>query len=106
MHRLEPIARIGQRPRHDHTHGIVQVGHLHLALDIDLLDRTNFHGHLPLVGFSTEPTVKYKPKPHASTERKNAALSSGNAVLIYMPLPSSNPAVCVTRGIKVTYQCR
>ena len=30
MHRLEPVARIGQRTRHDHAHGVIEVALLHL----------------------------------------------------------------------------
>ncbi len=38
--------------------------------------------------------------------RKNDALSSGSAVLMNMPLASSNPAAWLTRGTTVKYQCR
>ena len=30
VHRLEPVARIRQRPRHDHAHGVIEVAFLHL----------------------------------------------------------------------------
>ena len=33
MHGLEPVARIRQRPRHDHAHGVIEVGALHLVED-------------------------------------------------------------------------
>ena len=33
MHRLEAVARIGQRARHDHAHGVIEVGALHLLRD-------------------------------------------------------------------------
>ncbi len=33
MHRLEAVARIRQRPRHDHAHGVIEVGALHLVQD-------------------------------------------------------------------------
>ena len=32
MHRLQPVARVGQSARHDHAHGIVEVGASHLLL--------------------------------------------------------------------------
>ncbi len=35
MHRLQPVADIGQRPRHDHAHRVIEVGALHLLLDGD-----------------------------------------------------------------------
>ncbi len=35
VHRLEAVAHVGQRPRHDDAHGIVQVGAFHLLFDID-----------------------------------------------------------------------
>jgi len=35
MHRLEPVARIGQRARHDHAHGVIEVGAFHLVEDGD-----------------------------------------------------------------------
>ena len=38
------------------------------------------------------------------TSRRNRALSSGMAVLIYMPLPISKPAVRTIRGMMVRYQ--
>ena len=33
VHRLEPVARIGQRARHDHAHGVIEVAALHLVGD-------------------------------------------------------------------------
>ena len=33
MHRLQAVARIGQRPRHDHAHGVIEVAALHLVED-------------------------------------------------------------------------
>ena len=33
MHGLQPVARIRQRPRHDHAHGVIEVGALHLVED-------------------------------------------------------------------------
>ena len=33
MHRLEAVARIRQRARHDHAHGVIEVGALHLVED-------------------------------------------------------------------------
>ena len=38
MHRLEPVARIRQRPRHDHAHGVIEVRALHLVRDRDGTD--------------------------------------------------------------------
>ena len=33
MHRLQAVARIGQRARHDHAHGVIEVGAFHLVED-------------------------------------------------------------------------
>ena len=33
MHGLEPVARVRQRPRHDHAHGVIEVGAFHLVED-------------------------------------------------------------------------
>ena len=33
MHGLEPVARVRQRPRHDHAHRVIEVGALHLLRD-------------------------------------------------------------------------
>ena len=33
VHRLEAVARVGQRSRHDHAHGVVEVGAFHLVED-------------------------------------------------------------------------
>ena len=33
MHRLEAVARVGQRARHDHAHGVIEVAALHLLGD-------------------------------------------------------------------------
>ena len=35
MHRLEPVARVRQRARHDHAHGVIEVTALHLLGDGD-----------------------------------------------------------------------
>ena len=36
MHRLQAIPQIRDGPRHDHRHGIVEIGRFHLGRDIDL----------------------------------------------------------------------
>ena len=33
MHRLEAVARVGQRARHDHAHGVIEIRTLHLIGD-------------------------------------------------------------------------
>ena len=38
LHRLQPVARIGQRARHDHAHGVIEVGAPHLLFDGDRRD--------------------------------------------------------------------
>ena len=35
MHGLQPVAHVGQRAAHDHTHRVVEVGAFHLLLDGD-----------------------------------------------------------------------
>ena len=40
MHRLQPVARVGQRARDDHAHRVIEIGAAHLLFD--------GHGHLPL----------------------------------------------------------
>src|ERR1700680_1020711 len=39
VHGLEPVAHVGQRPRHDDGHGVLEERALHLLLDLDGLDR-------------------------------------------------------------------
>ena len=46
MDGLEPVAGIRQGARHDHAHGVIEVCLLHLLVDIDLLNQTNFHSQL------------------------------------------------------------
>jgi len=55
----------------------------------------------PAVGHRTPPL-----RPHPPTPRRNAAHSSGAAVLMNIPVPISKPAACVTRGITLAYQWR
>src|SRR4029078_962750 len=38
VHRLEPVLDQRQRPADDHAHRVVDVGALHLLLDVDRLD--------------------------------------------------------------------
>ncbi len=38
VHRLEAVARIRQRPRHDHAHGVIEIRALHLLGDRDGAD--------------------------------------------------------------------
>ena len=35
VHRLEAVAHVRQRPRHDHAHGVIEVGLFHLIFEID-----------------------------------------------------------------------
>ena len=47
MHRLQPVARIRQRARHDHAHGVIEIGALHLVEDGN---GTNIRGRRRLAG--------------------------------------------------------
>ncbi len=38
VHGLQPVAHIGQRPRDDHAHRVVQIRRLHLGVNVDLAD--------------------------------------------------------------------
>ena len=53
MHRLEAVARVGQRARHDHAHGVIEIGALHLLDDGDGAHiggaRTGFPGCLIVI---------------------------------------------------------
>ncbi len=44
VHRLQAVARVGQGPRHDDRHGVVEEGPLHLLLDLDGLDAAEVDG--------------------------------------------------------------
>ena len=35
MHRLQPVAHVGKRARHDHAHGVIEIGALHLVDERD-----------------------------------------------------------------------
>ena len=49
VHRLQAVADVGQGPRHDDRHGVVQEGALHLVLDLDRLDRADSAGAVAAV---------------------------------------------------------
>ena len=49
VHRLEPVAHIGQRPRHDDAHGVVEIRRLHFDVDVDLADGSEFHENYSLL---------------------------------------------------------
>ncbi len=38
MHGFQAVAHIGQRPAHDHAHGVIQIGLTHLVFEIDVQD--------------------------------------------------------------------
>ncbi len=43
VNRFQPIPGIGQSTRHDHAHGVIQIGVAHLGIYINLLD-------IPIIG--------------------------------------------------------
>ncbi len=52
VHRLEPVAHVGQRPAHDHRHRVVDVAALHLGVEVDrfgavVLDRRYLSHEFP-----------------------------------------------------------
>src|SRR5258705_250185 len=51
MHRLEAVARVRQRTRHDHAHGVIEIRALHLVRDRDGPDVRGLCGLLRLVVF-------------------------------------------------------
>jgi len=68
---LQAVARIGQRSRDDHAHGVVEVGALHLLFDVDLADRAEIH-HLAVTSSpSTSASGGRIPTPnrHKDTSR-------------------------------------
>src|SRR5205823_11994117 len=46
MDGLQAVARVGQGPRHDHGHGVVEERPLHFLLELDGLDRPEFERRL------------------------------------------------------------
>ena len=77
VHRLQPVAHIGQSPAHDHAHGVIEIAFLHLLFDGDERNFTGIGGrnHAILVVFvshgipSESPSQDHpnqvlpKPKP-------------------------------------------
>ena len=47
---LEAVADVGERPPHDHRHRVVDVGGLHLLLDVDGDDPLLLWFHVSLMG--------------------------------------------------------
>src|ERR1700694_5768960 len=82
MYRLEAVARIRQRPGHDHAHGVIEVAALHLVEDgnrtnIGRARRLSGLGIFRLrqrenpVSFSFESySVSEAPKPPPTGQRK------------------------------------
>ena len=52
MHRLESVTHIRQGPTHDHAHGVIEIGLLHLVLEIDSQNFFCELGHLEETGMS------------------------------------------------------
>ena len=44
VHRLQAVARVGQGPRHDHAHGVVQIRAAHLVVNVDTLNLSDLSG--------------------------------------------------------------
>ena len=42
VHRLQPVAGIGQRPRDDHAHGVIKIGAAHLLVNVNAVDCSCF----------------------------------------------------------------
>ncbi|GAB4435413.1 MAG: hypothetical protein Kow00120_02220 [Anaerolineae bacterium] len=48
LHGFEAIAGVGERARHNHAHGVIEVRLAHLPVNIDKSNQTNFHLALAL----------------------------------------------------------
>ncbi len=87
VHRLEPVAHVGERPAHDHRHRVVEVGAAHLLLDRhrhDVVVRTFgvvawFFAHRPSLNRGPAmrqgsagggPRSDYRPIPPSSQVRR------------------------------------
>ncbi len=73
MDRLQPVAHVGKRPRHDHAHGVIEVGALHLLFDAD---RRNVEGRWR----GRRRSVGWRGQIYA-LRRLNSAANKGNAGL-------------------------
>jgi hypothetical protein len=73
VHRLKPVADVRQRTGHDHAHGVVDVGPLHLVLDVDRLDTVVFRRqgfrHFVLLGCTVLCGQKARGGLHVQTAR-------------------------------------
>ena len=47
MHGLQTVAHVGQRAGHDHAHGVIEIGPLHLLGDSDGADVGRLAGGSP-----------------------------------------------------------
>ncbi len=56
MYRLEPVAHVGQRPRYDDAHGVVEIRRLHFDVDVDLADGSEFHETFPCLTIAKHQT--------------------------------------------------
>ena len=60
MHRLQTISNVGNGPRHDHAHGIIEVGFFHLCFDENLTYSPFFR----LFSHKIVIKVRQYPPPH------------------------------------------
>ncbi len=62
LHRLEPVAGVGQGAGRDHAHGVIEIGVTHLAGDIELLYGSDLH-HLTSGAIIAESGPAHKSAP-------------------------------------------
>src|SRR5204863_3427820 len=93
-HAIELGADAASPPRNERD--LTSVGHPHDVILNSLEDAPQ----LP----RTDVDRDCDPQFHASASRSAAAARSGDVVLTNTPVPSSNPAGTVRRGVMRTYQ--
>ena len=58
MDRFEAVSSVRQRPLHDDTHGVIEVGLTHLGFDARQPDVAYFHERIPLAWQITHAAPK------------------------------------------------
>ena len=93
VHGLEPVAHVGQRPRHDDGHGVLEERALHLLLDLDGLDRR--WGGLGNLGPGAGPAVASYPRAWPSGPVTSVLISGGGRCRVRLSDVEEAHVLCV-----------
>lgn len=107
MDRFETVSSVRQRPLHDDTHGVIEIGLAHLVFNACQPDVAYFHESIPLASHITiVPQNRHKFSTHRRVTWQKKARTDAQHHEIAFGFAQQNEPVAIATGSVLEDVCR